>query len=369
MGVSKTFTGSVSKNVGGYGTYKLYLSFDMSETYNINTNKSDIAFSNFQIKAELPNGNNTSFVGGTIKVTANSTDYTIFSADASKGTYKVAVNGSYNIVLVNSSSVAWSYTLSGLTHDSTGALSITVSWDSITLNNYFAGFNISITGSDTVALTTATKYVLTLTAGAGTNLYVTVSSSPFRSTGTSLSNSSSIYAGEQLKVTYDIITGYTNSTCTVSGIGTVNTGGTFTVSSNHTVTTSASVLSYTLSTSPDTGSIITVNRIASPLKGASTGVLASGATIYYNDVLLIEFGVSIGYKLITKTVNGSDFTSGDSHTVTANVTIITISEVSGVVHIDNGTTIDMYLVYIDNGSGWDQYIPYLDNGTSWNLFS
>ena len=83
MGVSKTFTGSVSEFVGGHGTYKLYLSFDMSETYNTSINKSDITFSNFQIKAELPDGNNTSFVGGTIKVTANSTDYTIFSAAAS----------------------------------------------------------------------------------------------------------------------------------------------------------------------------------------------------------------------------------------------------------------------------------------------
>lgn len=127
--------------------------------------------------------------------------------------------------------------------------------------------------------------------------------------------------------------------------------------------------SYTLTTSAGTGSTITVSRSSSPLGGGTTGNLSSGATIYKSDVLQISFAASAGYELVAHTVNGSTFTSGGNHTVTSNVAVATTTKLLGLVHIDNGTTFDMYLVYIDNGTSWDMYIPYIDNGSSWDLLS
>ena len=82
---------------------------------------------------------------------------------------------------------------------------------------------------------------------------------------------------------------------------------------------------------------------------------------------MIEFSASMGYELKTSTVNDENFTSGDSHTVIDNVTIVTVSKPSGVIYVDDGTTIEKYLVYVDKGSRWDRYVPYIDNGSTWNI--
>lgn len=346
----------------------MYLTFDMSETYNVSTNKSNLTFSNFKIKAVNSSGANTSYVGGTIKVTANGTEYTIFSATASAGTYKVTANGSFNTVLVNSSNAAWSYTLSDLTHNSSGALSISVAWAGITLNNYYSGFGISISGSETVALTSPGNYTLTLNKGAGTNLVVDLYSSPFRSTFSGFSSNSTIYEGEVIRVFGSVASeGYENFVLNVSSVGNVSTGTTCTVTGNITVKTTADVKSYSLSITADSNSAVTVNRTSSPLKGATIGDLINGATIYYNDVILIEFSASMGYELKTSTVNDENFTSGDSHTVIDNVTIVAVSKPSGVIYVDDGIAIEKYLVYVDKGSRWDRYVPYIDNGSTWNI--
>lgn len=44
-------------------------------------------------------------------------------------------------------------------------------------------------------------------------------------------------------------------------------------------------------------------------------------------------------------------------------------KLSGVVYIDNGTTLEPYLPYIDNGSEWEVYLAYVDNGTEWEVIS
>ena len=125
--------------------------------------------------------------------------------------------------------------------------------------------------------------------------------------------------------------------------------------------------SYTLSTSAGTGSTIAVNRTSSNFGG--TGGLSNGATIYLHDVLQITFGADPGYKLKTHTVNGSEFASGGTHTVSGNVTIVAVAELQGLVYIHNGTTWGMYQAFIDNGSKWIECIPYVDNGSGWKSAS
>lgn len=50
-------------------------------------------------------------------------------------------------------------------------------------------------------------------------------------------------------------------------------------------------------------------------------------------------------------------------------TMYAVWEISGVVYIDNGVTLEPYLAYIDNGTGWDLYLAYVDDGTDWNIIS
>ena len=50
-------------------------------------------------------------------------------------------------------------------------------------------------------------------------------------------------------------------------------------------------------------------------------------------------------------------------------TLYAIWEISGVVYIDNGTTLESYLAYIDNGTSWDLYLAYVDNGIDWEIIS
>lgn len=78
---------------------------------------------------------------------------------------------------------------------------------------------------------------------------------------------------------------------------------------------------YTLSISKGTGSTITVTR---------GGVaLANGASITYGDVLTVTFGASSGYTLATHTLNGSTFTSGNTHTVTGGVAVAATATATG----------------------------------------
>lgn len=77
---------------------------------------------------------------------------------------------------------------------------------------------------------------------------------------------------------------------------------------------------YTLSMSAGTGSSITVNRTSSP--AGSTGNLSAGAKkLYDGDELKITFTPSSNYSITTHTVNSKSFTSGNTHTVSGNVSV------------------------------------------------
>lgn len=87
-----------------------------------------------------------------------------------------------------------------------------------------------------------------------------------------------------------------------------------------TTATVANATARSLSISEGTGSSVTVTRQSSPW--VATGSISNGATVYDGDVLKIDFSVSTGYNLSVRTVNGSTFTSGSTHTVSGNVTVV-----------------------------------------------
>jgi len=79
---------------------------------------------------------------------------------------------------------------------------------------------------------------------------------------------------------------------------------------------------YTLSISAGTGSSVTVNRTSCGGKG-STGNLSAGTKkLCKGDKLKITFIPSTNYSITTHTVNSSTFTSGNTHTVAGDVTVV-----------------------------------------------
>lgn len=79
---------------------------------------------------------------------------------------------------------------------------------------------------------------------------------------------------------------------------------------------------YTLSMSAGAGSNITVNRTACAGSGGTGNLSAGTKKLYYGDTLKITFTPSSNYAINAHTVNGSTFTSGNTHTVSGNVTVV-----------------------------------------------
>ncbi|MBR7132055.1 MAG: InlB B-repeat-containing protein [Clostridia bacterium] len=91
---------------------------------------------------------------------------------------------------------------------------------------------------------------------------------------------------------------------------------------NQTLYARWSAMAYTVNWNDGTGYTITVNRTASPYANATTGILESGAVIYFGDVLGITYTAKTGYTINSK---------GDtSITVSGNVTSSNIHASSSV---------------------------------------
>ncbi len=82
---------------------------------------------------------------------------------------------------------------------------------------------------------------------------------------------------------------------------------------------------YTLSINEGTGSSISVWRTSSGY--ADTGKISAGTRLYYGDKLKITFTQDANYRLLTTTVNSIAFTSGNTHTVTENVFVVSTAQV------------------------------------------
>ncbi len=133
--------------------------------------------------------------------------------------------------------------------------------------------------------------------------------------GTVSETSKTIYYGEAIGT----MPTPTRTGFTFGGWYTAKSGGTkitaTTVSlfdTNTTVYAHWTVNAYTAKWNSGTGYSITVKRTSSPNKGASTGNLSSGATVYYGDVLSITYTKADYYTIKTK--------GKTSITVTGNVT-------------------------------------------------
>lgn len=181
---------------------------------------------------------------------------------------------------------------------------------------WFTSNGTQVTASTTMATATditvyakwAVKtYTATWNTGTGYTITVKRTSSPNGGVASgNLNNGDKVYYGDVLSVTYTASTGYTINT---KGSTSITVTGN--VTKDHIYAT-ASVNAYTATWNPGTNCSIVVKRTSSPKKGASTGTLSSGATVYYGDVLSVTYTANTGYSISSK--------GSTSITVTGNVT-------------------------------------------------
>lgn len=79
-------------------------------------------------------------------------------------------------------------------------------------------------------------------------------------------------------------------------------------------------------------STVTVNRTSSPNQHANTGAVTSGGIVYYGDVLTITATPASGYKLVSFTINGTEYASGQTSAVSQTITVT--SAVSIVINTE-----------------------------------
>lgn len=179
----------------------------------------------------------------------------------------------------------------------------------VTITNYTAAFNTG--GAKGYCALTGT---LTVKAADNTGSYGTLDVSASKSNANSPTVSTDV--SQVIEVYHG--TG-TSKQIILAFSGTINSVTYFTYPDESTTAAVASATARTLSITAGTGSSITVTRQSSPW--AAAGKL-TGGTVYDGDVLKISFAALTGYALGTHTVNGGSFTSGGTHTVSANVTVV-----------------------------------------------
>ena len=179
----------------------------------------------------------------------------------------------------------------------------------VTITNYKAVFN---TGG-------ATGYcqlvgTLTVKAADNTGSYGTLDVSASKSNANSPTVSTDV--SQVIEVYHGI---GTSKQIILAFSGTINSVTYFTYPDESTTAAVASATARTLNISAGEGTGITVTRQSSPW--AATGNL-TGGTVYDGDVLKISFSALTGYELTAQKVNGADFESGSSLTVSADVTVV-----------------------------------------------
>lgn len=90
---------------------------------------------------------------------------------------------------------------------------------------------------------------------------------------------------------------------------------------------------FSLTIQAGANSTVAVNRTSSPNQHASTGNITSGGIVYYGDTLTITATPASGYKLVSFTINGTEYASGETSAVSQTVTVT--SAVSVVINTES----------------------------------
>lgn len=93
---------------------------------------------------------------------------------------------------------------------------------------------------------------------------------------------------------------------------------------------------FSLTIQAGANSTVAVNRTSSPNQHASTGNITSGGIVYYGDVLTITATPASGYKLVSFTINGTEYASGETSAVSQTITVT--SAVSIVINTESAVS-------------------------------
>ena len=244
---------------------------------------------------------------------------------------------------------------------------------------FTSGNTKTVTNNVAVVVTAAVKsFTLTISAGSGSSLSVTRSSSPNQGASTgALSSGVTVYYGDIIsKSSGAASTGFNSYTITPSGL-TYGSGaaatGPWTVTGTCSLTASASPIRYTLTSSGlNANYAVTIKRTARSTAGTAAGVsinvnLSNGAAIYYGDTLSFTPSATTNYT-------GNYTVTGLNTNISASTATVTGRTVTGNVTATSTATANFapsqmtryyiaYAAYRDfSGSGIDKYIT----GTSVN---
>ena len=124
--------------------------------------------------------------------------------------------------------------------------------------------------------------------------------------------------GDKLVITVTASTGYTITKLQVNGKN-YTSGTEITVDTDIALTVISTLNTYDLSVTADENCTVTVTK-------GGQAVTAGEEAISYGDVLTITATAGEGYEIATLTVNGDAFTSGNTVTVSGDVTVVATSE-------------------------------------------
>ena len=173
-------------------------------------------------------------------------------------------------------------------------------------SSFPSGGTIEVRGNVTVAATgIANTYTLQVQQGTGVQISVLRN-------GSALSNGATVTYGDMLTVRFSAAAGYQLTAMTINGAA-VEAECTHRVTGPVSVTGAAQIRTFYLNVSEAEGTQITVLR-----NGAELG---QGAQITYGDRLAVYFSAKPGYTLGSCRVNGTEFPSGGTYDVTADVTV------------------------------------------------
>ena len=90
---------------------------------------------------------------------------------------------------------------------------------------------------------------------------------------------------------------------------------------------------FSLTVQQGFGSEYRIHRDTSPNQHANISTISSGSTVYYGDVLTITATPASGYKLVSFTINGTEYANGQTSAVSQTITVT--SAVSVVINTES----------------------------------
>lgn len=89
---------------------------------------------------------------------------------------------------------------------------------------------------------------------------------------------------------------------------------------------------FSLTVQQSFGSEYRIHRDTSPNQHATISTIGSGSTVYYGDIITITATPASGYKLVSFTINGTEYASGETSAVSQTITVA--SAVSIVINTE-----------------------------------